>query len=79
MIYPDNHKKEVWDLFMTIILLTSCVVTPYEIAFEASPDDFLSPIQIFDWIMDLLFFADMIIIFNSARYTEDYEIISDRR
>ena len=35
MIYPDNHKKEVWDLFMTIILLISCVVTPVEIAFEA--------------------------------------------
>lgn len=34
MIYPDNHNKEVWDLFMTIVLLVSCVITPVEIAFE---------------------------------------------
>lgn len=79
MIYPDNNKKDVWDLFMTIILLTSCVVTPYEIAFENDISEHISGIQIFDWSMDILFLIDMIVIFNSAKYTEDYDIIDNRK
>ena len=78
MIYPDNHKKEVWDLFMTIILLISCVVTPVEIAFENDISHFISGIQIFDWTMDIFFLADMVIIFNSAQYTDDYDFIDNR-
>ena len=78
MIYPDNHKKEVWDLFMTIILLISCVVTPVEIAFEADISHAIQGIQIFDWAMDVLFLADMVVIFISAQYTEEYEIIDNR-
>ena len=33
IIYPENRNKEIWDLFMTIVLLTTCVLTPLDIAF----------------------------------------------
>lgn len=66
MIYPDNHNKEVWDLFMTVVLLVSCMVTPLEIAFEDDIHESLSGIQIFDWSMDILFLMDIVVIFSSA-------------
>jgi hypothetical protein len=78
MIYPDNHTKELWDLFMTIVLLVSCVITPLEIAFEPDMTVKISGIQIFDWVMDSLFLADIIIIFSSAQYTENYDFIENR-
>ena len=34
LIYPDNKIFQGWEMFMTFILLTSCVLTPIEIAFS---------------------------------------------
>jgi hypothetical protein len=33
LIYPLNPTKEKWDFAMTIVLLTTCVLTPLNIAF----------------------------------------------
>jgi hypothetical protein len=34
MIYPENRGKGFWDLFITVILLVSCILIPIQIAFE---------------------------------------------
>ena len=34
LIYPDNKLFQSWEMFMTLILLISCVMTPIEIAFS---------------------------------------------
>ena len=34
LFYPENEGKAFWDLFMTVVLLTSCVLTPLDIAFS---------------------------------------------
>ena len=39
IIYPENKKKGVWDLFMTFILVLTCVMTPLSIAFNDLDDD----------------------------------------
>jgi hypothetical protein len=77
MIYPENKLKSVWDLFITLVLLTTCVLTPLNIAFslDASNPD----IKIVDIVIDLLFLIDIITIFNTAFYTDDYECIDDRK
>ena len=33
IIYPQDSLKEYWDLYITIILLITCMLTPYNIAF----------------------------------------------
>ena len=33
LIYPDNKYFQGWEMFMTLILLLSCILTPVEIAF----------------------------------------------
>lgn len=37
LIYPENKAKDNWDLFMTFVLLLTCVKTPYDIAFPSDP------------------------------------------
>jgi hypothetical protein len=34
LFYPDNKYKKGWELFMTLILMVSCLLTPLEIAFS---------------------------------------------
>ena len=63
MIYPDKDSKEMWDLFMTVILLISCIITPYQIAFIDVED---IPTKVVSAIIDVLFLLDMIVIFNTA-------------
>lgn len=63
---------------MTVVLLTTCVSTPLDIAF--SPDIAES---IFDnplsFTIDLLFLMDILVIFNTAYYTDEMDCIDKRR
>jgi hypothetical protein len=33
LLYPEDRFKSFWDIFITLVLLTTCVYTPLEIAF----------------------------------------------
>ena len=33
IIYPHHRPKAYWDIFITFVLLVTCIVTPYDIAF----------------------------------------------
>ena len=77
IIYPENKQKGIWDLFMTLVLIITCIMTPLNIAFNEDNIDETS--KVLDNIIDLLFCMDIIVIFNSAFYNEDSEIIDDRK
>jgi hypothetical protein len=34
LLYPEDTSKVQWDLFIAVILITSCILTPYSIAFN---------------------------------------------
>ena len=78
IIYPENKLKSGWDLFMTLVLITTCIITPLNIAFSLDHTSNPELIHI-DIVIDILFLIDVIIIFNTAYYTEDYECIDDRK
>ena len=62
---------------MTLVLLTTCVMTPLNIAFSL---DATNPnLKIMDFVIDLLFLIDIVTIFNTSYYTEDYQCIDDRK
>ena len=74
LIYPEDKYKSNWDLLMAVLLIFTCMVTPYRIAF--SEDDAL-------WItinytVDFLFFCDIIVIFFTAFYDEEFVIHENR-
>ena len=61
---------------MTIVLLITCFKTPYDIAFNNNPKLWN---KIVDYIIDILFLFDIIIIFNTAFYDDDIELIDSRK
>jgi hypothetical protein len=75
MIYPNNPIKNNWDMIITIVLIFTCMVTPYRIAFVEVDDDMWSAINV---IIDIMFLIDMILSFISAYYTDEFELIEDR-
>ena len=80
LFYPEDQYKIMWDLFITLILMISCIITPYNIAFSSDQDG-KEPIQwrVINYSIDLLFAIDIIVIFNSCYYDEDFVIVEDRK
>ena len=37
LIYPENRLKSKWDIFMTLVLILSCLTTPFLLAFTPEP------------------------------------------
>lgn len=79
MFYPEDQHKVYWDLFITGILLVSCIVTPWRIAFaDLSIDEPLEWLVI-NYTIDCLFLIDILVIFNSAFHNDDFNIVEDRK
>lgn len=74
MVYPEDTIKEIWDVLITITLITACIITPLDIAFqsELSTSIFDNPVSL---IVDLLFFLDIIVIFNSSYYNMEINLV----
>ena len=77
MIYPENPKKDSWDLFMNIILMLTCIIVPLRLAF-GDEQEALGWV-IIPAIFDILFLMDIIVIFNTAYYDEHLQIVDDRK
>jgi hypothetical protein len=74
-LYPEDTFKAGWDLYVAIILIFTCVVTPYRIAlFQKDRPGWLY----LGYFIDFSFFLDILIIFNSAFYNDDFELVQDR-
>ena len=39
IIHPNNSTKGSWDLFITLVLLFTCITTPARMAFQQSPNE----------------------------------------
>ena len=76
MIYPENANKANWDLFVTIILVFTCITTPARMAFVEKDSTGWVAVR---WVIDIVFLLDIIIIFFSAYYDEDFRTIDDRK
>lgn len=81
LIYPENNRfKAWWDLFMTLILLTTCILTPYSVSFSGlNVNNISSSIKFIEYSIDILFLLDIIIIFNTVIYDEDYVLVENRK
>jgi len=90
IFYPENVFKNIWDVFMTFVLIFSCIIIPLKLA---CPDLFADPIDESDaltfttkfaahfsnwdiglYLIDGLFLIDIIFSFNQAYDDEDFKI-----
>ena len=77
LLYPEDTGKTYWDIFITLVLLTSCTITPWRIAFGEAQD----PLEwvIINFAIDFFFLIDIFVIFFSAYYDSEFLIIEDRK
>ena len=65
---------------MIFILIASCFLIPFEIAFPNDNDGNKDIIKgTLDKIFDVLFFFDAIVTFKVAVFNDDYNIIDNRK
>ena len=78
MFYPEDGSKANWDLFITIVLVYTCIATPARIAFDNN-DEIEVGWEAIRWIVDFFFLIDIIICFNTAYQDDDFKTIDDRK
>lgn len=86
LIHPNNRVLGQWNLFISLLLVLSCMTTPLHLAyfdpsshFHDSADTTSPKVwNIFNNIIDLLFLADIIITFNTQVYDSDFVLFKER-
>lgn len=77
VIYPTNEYKNLWDFYILILTLFTCIITPYRLAFFLEYDDPL-PWKICNYFVDGSFAVDVILTFFSAYYDGEVAVVDDR-
>lgn len=79
MIYPDTKFKSLfWDTMISMVLLITCFVTPFHLAFADDLDQ-IQWLAIVNYTIDALFLVDIFINFNTAYKDEINNIVDDRK
>ena len=78
MFYPNDTFKNVWEILVTLCLLTTCILTPFNLAYSEEVENVKWYMNL-NYGIDIFFFMDIIINFNSAFNDESYKVIDDRR
>jgi len=77
LIFPDMRKKQYWDLLITLLILISCLITPWRLAFVEDEDNFWW--VLIDGIIDILFLLDIVLNFFSVYPNEYEDYVTDRK
>ena len=77
IVYPDNSLKPKWDILMAVLLCLQCCSIPIQLAFHNN--DTPSWWIIYNYTADALFFIDILVIFNTAYYDVDLQLLDDRK
>jgi hypothetical protein len=75
-LHGMDEFKSSWDLLLVIVLIFSSLMSPYRLAFIEVDD---TKWKIINTFVDMCFTIDILIVFNTAYYDEDYKIVEDRK
>ena len=76
VINPNNNYKMTWDLLGFLIIFYQSIVIPYRISFDVPPEDGWYYLE---WIMDGVFWADIILSFNTGIYKKGMLVMQRHR
>ena len=86
IFYPTQPFKANWDLLITLVLVFTCLVTPFIVAFvqtDDTPSEYKFHIMasdakvwtVINYAVDIAFLIDMFIMFFSAYQDDDMKLI----
>lgn len=79
MCYPQDKVKQLWDLISGIMLIISCLTVPFYLAiYYNDPTEKPSAILV-NAVVDICFFVDILVTFNTAVYVSQVCVIEDRK
>lgn len=79
LFYPqDCFKAMFWDIMMAICLLLTCILVPFNMAFNEELELHLW-FTVFMLSVDAFFAIDIFVNFNSAISLDDVELIDNRK
>ena len=76
-MYPKNQKKRIFDIYICLLLIFSCIEIPYRLVLTQGDDDAIW--QTINYFIDISFLLDIIFNFNTAYFDEDFKLIDDRK
>lgn len=76
VIHPYSTSKELWTLFINLLLLYTVTVMPFTMAFMDI--QLYSPLWCFDVSVDLVFVVDMLANFTTAYFDTEGELVNSR-
>lgn len=74
MLYPEDRFKTNWDLSIAFVLVITCSITPVTLAFYEEESIGMT---IFNYGINILFAFDMVIIFLTSFYNDDFVLTDD--
>ena len=74
LILPDSLFKQLWDVFIAILVLYSSVITPYKIAFKDYTKEDIS-----DIIIDVFLLIDIVLNFFCAYYDKEENLVKNHK
>eukprot|EP00210_Caulerpa_lentillifera_P001188 g1144.t1 len=78
VIYPTSTFRTRWDLYMLVLFVYVCVISPYTICFGIEAP-LSSPLGVLDMLVNVSFGFDIFLNFRTAYIDENNRPILDRR
>lgn len=75
-IFPSNKFKQKWDLLMVVLIAYVVTFLPYKLSFVE--ETYLSW-NIFDYVIDFIFFIDIIFEFFTVSIDDNENMITDKK
>ena len=75
LILPNNPKKQIWDVFIMILLIYTAIFVPIKVSFDALNS---TGMFVFDLFVDIFFLTDVVVSFFSIVEDERGNYITSR-
>ncbi len=77
LLLPDDSFKIKWEMMIAVVLIFTAIMTPYRLAFSSNDNDNPAWTAI-NYIIDAIFFIDIVLCFCTAFEDENEDLIHDR-
>ena len=78
LLYPNDQRKKVWDFFIGLLLIVTCLTIPAQLAINYDNEE-TQMWKFFNRAIDVCFGLDIILTFHTAIQVDQCEIVYDKK